>query len=131
METRANILIVDDDEPVRLLVQNVLRQAGFRATAVDSAHEALSVLEREWFDLVITDKNMADVDGHTLIKELWIRHPQVGTVMMTGFHSPESEGRAREQRVLAYLEKPIYDLRAIPQVVQAALDEQQRRLGLR
>ena len=131
MSTRGNILVVDDDEAVRLMLQEVLQRAGYHACAVDSGRTALKLLAALPFELVITDKNMSDIDGHTLINELWMRHPTVGTVMMTGFRNPESEERAREQRVLAYLEKPIFDLNVVPELVDAALAEQRRRLGAR
>jgi len=129
MSNRGNILVVDDDEAVRLMLQEVLQRAGFHACAVESGRLALKMLEALPFDLVVTDKNMADIDGHTLINEVWMRFPTVGTVMMTGYRNVESEARAREQRVLAYLEKPIFDLRVVPELVEAAVSEQRRRLG--
>ena len=129
MSTRGNILVVDDDEAVRLMLQEVLQRAGFQTCAVESGRVALKMLEALPFDLVVTDKNMADIDGHTLINEVWMRFPTVGTVMMTGYRNVESEARAREQRVLAYLEKPIFDLDVIPELLDAALSEQRRRLG--
>jgi two-component system, response regulator FlrC len=129
MGSRGNILVVDDDQVVRLMLQEVLQRAGFQTCAVESGRLALKMLEALPFDLVLTDKNMPDMDGHTLINELWMRFPTVGAVMLTGYRNVESEARAREQRVLAYMEKPIFDMRIVPELMEAALSEQRRRLG--
>jgi two-component system, response regulator FlrC len=126
----ASLLVVDDDELTRSLMVSVLREAGYEVVAADSGFAALERLQRSHFDLVLTDKNMTGLDGHTLVNEIWLRHPSVGTVMITGFRNDESEQRAREQRVLAYLEKPIYDLRSVPRTVATALVEHKKRMGL-
>ncbi len=130
MADAARILIVDDDPAVRLLIEGVLRECGHKTGAAASAAQALKLLDKEWFDLVVTDKNMAGMDGHMLITEMALRYPQVGAIIVTGYRTDESEKRARDQHVLGYIEKPIYDLQRVAQIVESALQEQRRRLGV-
>ncbi len=125
----ANILVVDDDPAVRMLIVGVLQGAGYQTASAANAAQALKLLNDARFDLVVTDKNMGGMDGHMLVTEMAQRHPQVGAVIITGYRTEESERRAREQRVLGYLEKPIYDLAKVTQTVATALEELKRRLG--
>lgn len=123
------ILVVDDDNNLREMIKGVLEESGYSVDASADAGHAMKLLDSQRFDLVITDKNLPGIDGHTLINEIWMRHPGVGTVMITGYRSAESEERARQQYVLAYLEKPLYDMAIVPQVVESALELQRKRLG--
>ncbi len=129
MAEAARILVVDDDPVVRLLLEGVLQSAGHVTSSAGNAVQALALLQRMPFDLVITDKNMQGMDGHMLITEIGLRHPEVGTILVTGYRTEESERRAREQHVLGYLEKPIFDLEKVSQMVASALDENRKRLG--
>jgi DNA-binding NtrC family response regulator len=129
MDKAARILVVDDDPAVRALIEGVLQVAGYATASAGSAPQALSLLDRQKFDLVITDKNMSGMDGHMLITEIGLRFPGVGAVMVTGFRTEESEKQAQEQHVLGYLEKPIFDLDKVTQTIAAAMVEQRRRHG--
>jgi two-component system response regulator FlrC len=128
MATAGRILVVEDDAALRELLVGALREAGHVVEGAADARRALELLQRHPMELVLTDKNLPGIDGHTLINEVWMRHPQVGAVMVTGHRSSESEERARQQHVLAYLEKPLYDLQAVRDVVDAALLRQRERV---
>jgi two-component system, NtrC family, response regulator PilR len=121
------ILIVDDDPDMRMLLEGVLRAEGFDTVCAESAPRALQLLEQKPFDLVLTDKRMAGGDGHALVDEISKRHPTVGAAMMTGYrgHDPSVGGK-----VLAYFEKPIYDLRAVADTLKTVLQEHRKKLGL-
>jgi DNA-binding NtrC family response regulator len=129
MASPDRILIVDDDADTRLLLEGVLQQAGFDTACAENGTRALQLLDQQKFDLVLTDKNMSGFDGHTLVNEIWTRHPNVGTAMITGYRSDESEDRAREQRILAYFEKPIYDLRQVADTLKVVLEEHRQKLA--
>ena len=123
------ILVVDDDSSVRELVSHVLLAKGFEVFSSADAEGALAILDRERVDLVITDKRLPDMDGHALIETIFRVHPYVGTMMFTAYRSAQSLDMARQQKVLAYLEKPLRDLTVIPRLVESALEQHRKRLG--
>jgi len=78
------LLIVDDDPVILEVLQDLLGLAGYRITAVDSGREALELLGRESFDLVLTDLTMADVDGWIIARSVKMRHPGTPVILLTG-----------------------------------------------
>src|SRR5207248_2035382 len=69
-EAPARVLIVDDDESVMLTMQAVLQMDGYDVTGVMKGSEALGLIRRESFDLVLTDLRLDDLDGLTILAEL-------------------------------------------------------------
>lgn len=79
----ANILVVDDDENIRFLFAKAMKKAGFDCTVTENAEQALKVLEKNIYDVVISDIDMPGMDGIELSKKI------VGTyssdvIVMTG-----------------------------------------------
>jgi len=72
------ILVVDDDLDTRELLDWVLRRAGAEVTTAGSAREALEALDKERFQLLISDIAMPDEDGYTLLKKVRALPPEHG-----------------------------------------------------
>jgi two-component system chemotaxis response regulator CheY len=66
----ASILTVDDSASMRQMVSFTLKGAGYTVTEAADGVQALAIAKRQSFDLVITDVNMPNMDGISLIKEL-------------------------------------------------------------
>lgn len=81
-ETR-RILVVEDEEPIRLLVRLNLEQAGFSVQEAASGEEALAKLEQSPPDLVVLDLKLPGVDGYSVCRRLRDRHPEVAIIMLT------------------------------------------------
>ncbi len=121
-----SVLVVDDDESVRVTTAAILEQEGyFVATAADG-REALGRVARDPYDLVLTDLRMEDMDGATLLQELQLRHPDIVTVVLTGYASIESAIDALRQGVYDYLVKPcaVDDLK---RTIRRALQHHEQR----
>lgn len=93
----ARILIVDDEEMDRLLVQEILARAGHETMAVEGGEEALRSYLAEGVEIVITDLQMPDVHGFELISILreFSRPPAVIALSATGpfqLHMAEALG---------------------------------------
>jgi two-component system, cell cycle sensor histidine kinase and response regulator CckA len=90
METQRLILVVDDDQIVRMLVGRILDQAGYRCLVVSGAQEALSALESQHPDigLVLTDIVMPGASGLALGAQIAERWPEIPVVYMSGY-TPE------------------------------------------
>lgn len=119
------ILIVDDEENVRVTTAAILEQDGYRVETAKNGGEALDKLSGGSYNLVLTDLRMEDMDGAALLQEIHERHPSVVTVVLTGYASIESSIDALRQGVYDYLVKPcvIEDLK---RTVRRALEHQEQ-----
>ncbi|HYN83827.1 MAG TPA: response regulator [Pyrinomonadaceae bacterium] len=119
------ILVVDDEENVRITTAAILQQEGYHVDTAGDGKEALDKVATGRFDLVLTDLRMEDMDGTTLLGELHARYPQVVTVVLTGYASIESSIDALRQGVYDYLVKPcvIDDLK---RTVRRALEHREQ-----
>ncbi len=84
MRDRTNILVVDDDPIIRISAERVLCAEGYDVDSVQSAEEAMHRIERNCYDLLLTDLNMLEAGGIDLIQ--WIKgfRPAIGVVVITG-----------------------------------------------
>ena len=122
-----NILIVDDSPPMRAVIKKVIRTSGFDVGAFFEASngvEALSRLDENWLDLVLTDYNMPDMDGMTLLKRLKADDSMktIPVVMVTteGSHARVEDFMAHG--AAAYIKKP-FTPEAIRQTLNHLLGE--------
>jgi CheY-like chemotaxis protein len=92
--TSHHVLVVDDDPAVGLVLQALLTQAGYRASLARSAQAALSLLQTELTDLVLTDLRMPEMDGLTLLETLKRNWPEVPVVMLARHGAERRRGHA-------------------------------------
>lgn len=107
MNNKLRILIVDDDRRLAGTLVDVLRCKGYEAQAAHSGAEALDSIKRNYFDCVLTDIEMPQMDGvelHEVIKEL---QPGLPVVLMTAYSSDKPVKRGMEAGAVATLAKPL------------------------
>lgn len=103
---KRNILIVEDDEIfLKPLVKNIER-AGYRVATTGNVKEAMSLLKKEDFDLVITDKKLPDMDGVEFVKYIKAENPDLAVIMMTAFGTIESAVEVMKLGAEDYIVKP-------------------------
>ena len=129
-EAPARVLIVDDDESVMLTMQAVLEMDGYSVTGVMKGSQALAMLGRETFDLVLTDLRLDDLDGLTILGEVRRRSPETVTIMLTGYASLESAVKALREGAYDYLFKPC-DVEELRATVARGLEKRQLTRALR
>lgn len=120
------ILVVDDEENVRVTTAAILEQDGYAVEMASDGREALGKIERGDFDLVLTDLRMEDMDGSALLGELHTRRPDIVTVVLTGYASIESSIDALRQGVYDYLVKPCV-VEDLQRTVRRALEHKFQR----
>src|SRR5687767_11067485 len=79
-----SILVADDEEPIRVLLEHWLKAAGHGTASVGNATEACAVMKQRKFDLVITDILMPDGDGLDLIAEMKREQPTARILAISG-----------------------------------------------
>ncbi len=103
----AKILIVDDNEVVRLSHLRSLRSTRCTAEAVWNGRQALDAMEQEAFDVVLLDLRMPEMDGLDVLKAIKARWPEIEVVIITGYPSIESAKEAVRLGAYDYLAKPV------------------------
>ncbi|AFL72406.1 response regulator [Thiocystis violascens] len=79
-----NVLIVDDDELFRAMLEEMVRREGYQVRAVTNGNEALLAIARQPPDLIITDILMPEKDGIELIAELAQRDSRIPIIAVSG-----------------------------------------------
>ena len=80
----ARILVVDDEEQVRLLLRQVLERSGYQVIVASNGKAALELVREDIVDLVITDLVMPEKEGIEIITELKKEFPEVKIIAMSG-----------------------------------------------
>jgi CheY-like chemotaxis protein len=105
------VLVVEDDDDARRLVEKELETQGATVKSVPSAREALEVLGRERVDVLLSDIEMPGTDGYQLIKELRLRPSQQGgsvpAAALTAYARTEDRLRALRAGFQLHLAKPV------------------------
>ena len=128
MNDKANILIVDDEEVVRLSHLRSLEGSNCSTRAAEDGREALEVMEQDPADVVLLDLRMPDLDGMDVLKAIKQRWPESEVVVITGYPSIETAKEAVRLGAFNYLTKPL----APNEVIKVANDAvNQKRWGLR
>ena len=113
------ILLVDDDESLRRVVQYQLGEAGFAVTAAASAEEALATLHGTPFRLVITDVLMSGMTGIDLLDRVRVLQPETPVIVITAHGDVAMAVRAMKLGAFDFVEKPFAGERLVVAVRRA------------
>ena len=127
MNTEPRVLVVDDEPDMVDNCVRILRRAGYRCLSTTDPHRALTLLESERPDLLLTDLKMPEVDGLTLLRRAHELDPALPVIMITAFATIESAVAAIKDGAFDYLPKN-FSVDELTLVVERAL--RQRRLAL-
>ncbi|ENO89547.1 sigma-54-dependent transcriptional regulator [Thauera linaloolentis] len=106
MIEQLNILVVEDDAALRDAVCFTLEMAHHGVTGVDGGPAALAELERQRFNLVVTDLRMQPMDGLELLHEIRLRQPQLPVLLMTAYGDVDKAVAAMRGGACDFLMKP-------------------------
>lgn len=119
------ILVVDDEQGLRDVLSIMLKRAGYAVTIAMDGEEAIELLNKEIFDLVITDLKMPKVDGMEVLRAVKSTSPETVVLIITAFASADSAVEAMKQGAYDYLTKP-FQVDEVQLIVRNALEK--RRL---
>ena len=100
------ILIVDDEEGMRRLLDRLLSREGYETTTVGSGEEALRQMRADTFDLVVTDIKMPEMDGLQLLEEIKAYNPSLPVIVITAYGTVENAVQALRAGAYDYITKP-------------------------
>jgi two-component system, NtrC family, response regulator len=121
MSIRPRVLVVEDDDSLRQVMQAQLAKEGYEALTAPDVPTALITLEKSLPQLVITDLNLPGLSGIDLLKRVRTDYPGLALIVMTAFGTVQSAVEAMKSGAYDYIVKPIhpYELKAL---VGRALD---------
>src|SRR5881398_2364873 len=100
------LLVVDDEKNMRLSLEAVMAEEGYEVRAVDSAEQALRLLEQEEFFMIITDARLNGMSGYEFLGQLKQRWPALPVLMITAYATPKLAVEAIKAGAIDYLSKP-------------------------
>ncbi len=122
MSKKPHILIVDDELNIRRILQMAFDKAGYDAVTAEDGRTALMELEKQRFDVVITDVTMPGMTGYELQRLINEAAPEIPVIIMTAFGTIPQAVAAIRNGAFEYITKP-FDLEHLKKVVASAVDQ--------
>lgn len=119
----SRILLVEDDLNTRLGLSEILREDGYDVEVAEDAASAFNKMETG-IDLILSDFRLPDISGIELHKRIRESHPDVRTIIMTAYSSPELYQQAKNVGVLRWITKPL-NIEQLLLFIREALKEQE------
>ena len=123
------ILVIDDDEDILELIERHLSNKGYEVVTAYDGEQALPLLEKVKFDLVITDLKMPKIDGMEVLRRVKEKDPHIEVVILTGHGTMDNVIEAlRNGGAFDYLQKPLYNIKQLSFITRKALERKRLRL---
>jgi DNA-binding NtrC family response regulator len=106
MNSKLEILVLDDEEIVCIRLKTVLEKSGYIVETYTDSRQAKTRIEQHRFDIVVTDLKMANIDGLELFQIAKAKWPECEVVLITGFATVEVTREALQKGVRDVIAKP-------------------------
>lgn len=113
------ILVVDDERNITDILATILKSRGYSVGTADNGKDAIEILKKESYDLVISDIRMPKMDGLTLLKEINKLKKDIITILLTGFATIDTAVESMKLGAFDYVVKP-FDVTEIINVIAKA-----------
>jgi DNA-binding NtrC family response regulator len=125
------ILVVDDEQMMRNLLEKILTRDGFRVVTASDGDEAMRAMGREDISIVISDLQMPGMSGFELLKALKGHYPQVGVIIMTAYGDTYTVKDALLLGADEYITKPFksFEISLVVERAYWRLLSQERRVA--
>ena len=119
-EETQSILVVDDEKSMREFLDIMLSKEGYQVSLAENGEEACELLEKEEYDLLITDIRMKDLDGIGVLKKAKSVMPDIVVVMISAFATASTAVDAMREGAYDYIPKP-FKVSDFKRIVREAL----------
>lgn len=120
-DLKKRILVVDDEDSVRRLLQELLKKEGYQVKTAENGLEALELVDKFHFDLIIIDIRMPVMDGLELFRILREKDPEIIVIIMTAYTGVDTAVEAMKMGAYNYISKP-FNISEIKLNVRRALE---------
>lgn len=120
---KLRILSVDDEESFTNLLRQYFEPRGYEVDIASGGHEALELLRRKEYDVVLLDLKMSGCNGDSVMSEINRQGTGIKTIFITAYSdSGKTKKRLLEEGAYAYVEKPVTSLKFLEDLVKKAAE---------
>lgn len=123
MDNPARILIVDDDENIRKVVQTILEEEGYLVEQVDTAQKAIEKTKKKYYNVALIDIRLPDMEGIELLTRMKEYTPRMRKIVITGYPTLQNAIEAVNRGADAYIMKP-FDVENVLNTIKDQLHQQ-------
>ena len=123
MDKPARILIIDDDENIRKVLQTILEDEGYVTETAETAKKGIQKSEEAFFNLAMIDVRLPDMQGIELLSKLRETKPKMRKLIVTGYPTLQNAVAAVNKGADAYIMKP-FDVEKILSTIKEQLQKQ-------
>jgi signal transduction histidine kinase len=120
------LLVVDDESALVTALLSTLREEGYAATGATTPTDALELIRRQSFDVMLTDLHLPEMDGIALLRAAHELDPALSVIMMTGFGTIDTAVDAMKAGAVDYIVKP-FKLKSVLAILARAMSVRQLR----
>ena len=125
---RVRVLVVDDEEIIRDLLQTILSEAGYDVVTAANGQEALDKIPQSVIKVVLLDVNMPDISGIQVLQQLTTHWPEICVVMVTAVADAKTATEAMKLGANDYITKP-FNPDDVVIMVKSAIEKKHLELG--
>ncbi len=126
---KKRILIVDDERPIVDSLRELLEWEGYEVDGASDGLECIYKVKRNGYDTIIMNVKMPKLDGIDTLERLNIFAPLIPVIMTSSYLNDYEELELIKKGAISHLDKP-FDMSAVLDEIEKALEEHERRLGL-
>lgn len=123
MSQKASVLVVDDDAGIRKTLSRILEKNEYLVEEAENGQQAIDACEERFFNVVLIDIRLPDMDGIELLDKLKETEPKTVKIIITGFPSLENAAEAVNRGADGYVLKP-FDAGALLAMIGKHLEKQ-------
>jgi DNA-binding NtrC family response regulator len=123
MQKQNRILIIDDDENIRKVLQTILEDEGYYVEAADTGKKGIEKTETGFYNLALIDVRLPDIEGIELLTKLKETKPKMRKIIVTGYPTLQNAVSAVNKGADGYVMKP-FDVEKILQTIKDQLKKQ-------
>jgi CheY-like chemotaxis protein len=120
------ILIVDDEQDLVMVLEQFLRMKGYEVYSTTSPIQALEMMEKEKYHIILSDIVMPKMDGIEFLKQVKQRDALTQVIMMTGYSTMDKTLACLEAGANDYIVKPFKNLCQVSEIVKLSEDKLKR-----
>jgi DNA-binding NtrC family response regulator len=122
--SKHRILIIDDDENIRKVLQTILEDEGYIVDTSETAKKGIERSEQAFYNLALIDVRLPDMEGTELLSKLHSTKPRMRKIIVTGYPTLQNAISAVNKGADAYVMKP-FEVEKILQTIQEQLEKQE------
>jgi len=124
MSEAARILVIDDDENIRKVLETILEDEGYIVETAETAKKGIEKSEKTFYNLALIDVRLPDMEGIELLSKLRNTKPKMRKIIVTGYPTLQNAVAAVNKGADAYVMKP-FEVDKILQTIREQLKKQQ------